>query len=48
MKHSTQKAADGKTRIIFLVLSFSSTISIMDVLGVGILNFVGPTYSIIT
>lgn len=48
MKLSPQKAAEANTRLIFIALSVISAISIIDVLGTRILNFVGPAYSIIT
>jgi hypothetical protein len=48
LKLSPQKAAEANTRLIFVALSIISAISIIDVLGTRILNFVGPAYSIIT
>ncbi len=48
MKLSPHKAAEANTRLIFIALSIISAISIIDVLGTRILNFVGPAYSIMT
>jgi hypothetical protein len=41
-----EKAAGVNIRLIFILLSIISSISITDVLGVRILNFIGPAYPI--
>ena len=46
MNYSTRKIAEGNTRPIFLLLFIICAASIIDVLGVRILNFVGPDYSV--
>jgi hypothetical protein len=44
---SSQKAAEVNTHLIFILLSIISGILITDVLGIRILNFIGPSYSIV-
>ena len=47
MNYSSRKIAEGNTRPIFLLVFVICATSIIDVLGVRILNFVGPDYSVI-
>lgn len=45
--YGSKKVAAGNTKLIFILLFLICAASIIDVLGVRILNFVGPNYSVI-